>query len=192
MQVIAKSSAEENLKDAKELATLLQLIYTFPKPVIVLAQGVTLGGGIGLIAAADIAIVAKSAKFAFPEVKLGISPSVISPYVIAAIGARAARYYFFTAEEFNGNLAVQIGLAHQVVEANVLATTGESLAKQLLQLSSTTLTATKHLTHAVATQNISEKLIEYTTQHLVERRASAEGREGLTAFLEKRPPEWLK
>lgn len=190
MQKIAANSLEENKQDARQLADLMNLIYVFPKPVIVLAQGSVFGGGLGLLSAADIAVVAQDANFTFSEVKLGISPSVISPYVIKAIGERAARYYFLTAARFEAAEAHQIGLVHQVVAKEALKSVGVMLANELLKFSPAALTQTKQLTQNVSAQIFSEKLIELTVQHLVDGRNSASGKEGLAAFLEKRAPRW--
>ena len=136
MQKIAQSSPEENRQDAQNLATLMQMIYHFPKPVIVLAHGATLGGGLGLLTACDIAIAANNASFGFSEVRIGLTPSVISPYVLAAIGERAARYYFLTAERFGVEEAHRLGLIHRVVDEEGLKSTGLMIAGELLKNSS--------------------------------------------------------
>lgn len=190
MQKIAEVPKEDNLADAMQLAALLQLIYVFPKPVIVLAQGAIMGGGLGLISVCDIALVTTDASFSFSEVKLGISPSVVSPYVIAAIGERAARYYFLTGEKFAAEEALRIGLVHQVVAGDAAKNVTVTMANQLLKFSPAALAATKRLIRDVSSQVISKELIELTAKHLVDGRTSVAGREGLAAFLEKRPPEW--
>jgi methylglutaconyl-CoA hydratase len=190
MQKMAASSQDENVADATQLALLMHVIYTFPKPVVVLAQGATFGGGLGLIAAGDIVIASHDASFAFSEVKIGITPSVISPYVIAAIGERAARYYFLTAMRFSVNEAHHMGLVHQIVESEALTSTGLEVARALLTLSPTALSEAKSLVQHIARQPISKNLIQITAEHLARLRTSAEANEGLNAFLEKRSPQW--
>ena len=120
MQKVATLSADENYDDAEALADLLYQLHVFPKPTVVLAHGATLGGGLGLLTAADIAIAAPNAVFGLPEVKMGLVPSVISPYVIAAIGQRQAHYYFLTGEKFGAEKAADLGLIHQVTESDTL------------------------------------------------------------------------
>lgn len=188
MQVAAQSSFEENKQDAMLLASLLRLIYESKKPVIALAHGATLGGGLGLLAASDIAIAADNAAFAFSEVKIGITPSVISPYIIAALGERAARYYFITAERFGVEEAFHLGLIHQYTDLENLLSTGLSLAQRLLENSSHAMGEAKQLIQQVATQSISMNLADYTAEHLAKMRTTPEGREGMLAFSEKRPP----
>lgn len=191
MQKIAMESEDENYKDAQLLADLLYQLYTFPKPTIVLAHGTTLGGGMGLLAAADIAIAAKNASFGMPEVKMGITPSMISPYVISAIGERMAHYYFLTGDRFGADEAFRIGLIHQVTEVDALMSVGISVAQLLTQNGPHALQAAKQLIRNVAKQKITEALAQHTAEHLAELRTSAEAQEGLRAFLEKRKPTWI-
>jgi methylglutaconyl-CoA hydratase len=190
MHEVAQNSMEENKKDAMLLAKLLQMIYHSPKPVIVLAHGVSMGGGLGLISAADVAIAADNAVFAFTEVKIGITPSVISPYVVKAIGERAARYYFLTAERFHAQDAYRLGLVHQCVEVENVNAAGLSMAQQLLNNCSKAMSVAKELIHKVATENITPELADFTAEHLAKMRTTPEGREGLLSFSEKRPPRW--
>jgi methylglutaconyl-CoA hydratase len=190
MQVAAQMSFEENKKDTMLLTTLLQKIYHCPKPVIALIHGATLGGGLGIIAASDIAIAANTAVFAFSEVKIGITPSVISPYIIEAIGARMARYYFLTAERFDADTALKLNLIHQVVDRSVLNEIGKTLAKSMLQSSRHALSEAKKLIHNVTGEKINAHLAELTAEHLANIRTTPEGREGLLSFVEKRPPNW--
>lgn len=191
MQKIALGTDSENYDDAQLLADLLFALYSCPKPVIVLAQGAVLGGGLGVLAAADIAIVAKDASFGLPEVKIGITPSMISPYMIAAIGERAAHYYFLTGERFNAERALQLGLVHQIVDNAELVNVGLGLAKKMIENSPKALTAAKHLIRAVAKEQITSQLAQKTAEHLAELRATPEAQEGLKAFLEKRQPKWI-
>lgn len=192
MEKIAAGSYEENYDDAQLIADLMYQLYSFPKPTIVLAQGATLGGGLGLLSACDIAIAAKNTSFGFSEVKIGIVPSTISPYVIAAIGERAAHYYFLTGERFGVEEARRIGLIHQMTENEALLSTGMSVAKILLQNSPHALTAAKQLIRRVTKEKISEELGQKTAEHLANLRMTPEAQEGLRAFLEKRTPSWIK
>ena len=190
MQKIAAGSKEDNVQDALELATVMHRIYTFSKPVIVLAQGATLGGGLGLLAACDIAIAANNASFAFSEVKIGITPSVVSPYVIAAMGERAARYYFLTAARFGAHEAHRMGFIHQVVEPGELDSTGMTIANEILCNSRHAVSEVKNLMKRVAREEIDENLIQFTAEHLADMRSTPDAKEGLQSFLEKRAPVW--
>lgn len=191
MQKIATTSDDENYADAQSLADLLYTLYNFPKPTIVLAHGATLGGGLGLLSAADIAIAAKNTSFSLPEVKIGITPSMISPYVIAAIGERAAHYYFLTGERFGVDEARRLGLIHQIVESEALMSVGVTLAQSLLQSSPNALRAAKQLIRRVSKEKISQELAQKTAEHLAEIRRTPEAQEGLKAYLEKRKPSWV-
>lgn len=190
MQKIAVASQDENYDDAQLLADLMYQLHHFPKPTLVLAQGTTLGGGLGLLSACDIALAAENAIFGFSEVKIGIAPSIVSPYVIAAIGERVARYYFLTGERFDAKNAYRIGLVHQVTKADHLLATGKALAHTLLENSPHAMEAVKQLIRYVTAHDITEDLSQKTAQHLAEMRATTEAQEGLKAFLEKRKPKW--
>lgn len=190
MQKIAQSTEHENLIDASELALLLYTLHIFPKPTVALVHGMTLGGGLGLIACCDIAISSDNASFCFSETKIGLTPSVISPYIISAIGERAARYYFLTARKFAALRAKQLGLIHEVVAAERLLENGISLADELLKNSPHALSEAKKLITHVAPLKITTDLVEYTAKHLASMRAKPEAQEGLRAFLDKRAPEW--
>ena len=191
MQQIASGSYNENYDDAQCLADLLFQLYSFPKPTIVLAHGATLGGGLGLLCACDIAIASSNASFGFSEVKIGITPSTISPYVIAVIGERAAHYYFLTGERFGAEIAQRIGLIHQMTSQDALLSTGIMLAECLLQNSPYALMAAKQLIRYVAKEKISADLAQKTAEHLANLRTTPEAQEGLRAFLEKRSPNWI-
>lgn len=190
MQAVAKNSYEDNVADAQQLALLLNTLHTFPKPTIVLAHGITMGGGLGLIASCDIAIGSHSSQFCFPEVKIGLTPSVISPYIIAALGARITRYYFLTAAKFNAEEAKRIALLHELCPDNELKSTGIKLAEALLQNGPQALTEAKNLIATVTGVEISEEVMQFTAEHLAAMRSTAEAQEGLRAFLEKKEAKW--
>lgn len=185
MQQIATHTNQENVDDARQLATLLKTLRHLTKPTIAVIQGSAYGGSLGLIACCDIAISNSEANFCFSEVKIGLIPATISPYIIAAIGERQAGRYFLSAEVFSAIRAQEIGLIHQVVANENLQEAVENITEQLLKNSPCALTATKALL-----PTISEKMIEHTIQQLATIRSSKEGQEGLTAFLEKRKPKW--
>lgn len=190
MKAVGTYSPEENQRDAEILATLLYQLYSFPKPTIALAHGAVLGGGMGIISACDIAIAAKNASFGFPEVKMGIAPSTISPYVIAAIGERAAYYYFLTGVRFGAEEAVRIGLIQQMTDDTDLYKIGHALAQTLLLNGPKALVAIKHLIQGVTNEKLTPKISKLTAKHLADIRTSPEAQEGLKAFLEKRSPKW--
>ena len=190
MKKMSALSEEENKKDAELLADLLYELYTFPIPTMVLAQGVSLGGGLGLLAAADIVIAADDANFGFPEVKIGIVPFVVSPYVIAAIGKRNAHYYFLTGERFQSKEALRIGLIHKMAEPDRLLDTGMMIAKNIIQNGSYALSRAKTWIDEVANQVITPSLSHQTALELANIRKSPEAEEGLCSFLEKRKPKW--
>src|SRR3990167_2550715 len=190
MQKVTASSYDKNYDDAQLLADFLYQLYLFPKPTIVLAQGAVLGGGLGLLCACDIAIAADNTSFGFPESRMGLTPSCISPYVLAAIGARAARYYFMTGERFNATEALRVGLIHRIIKANVLVDSGLTLVKELLLNGPKALHAVKDLIQFIAREKITEALVQKTAEHFANIRSSPEAQEGLQAFLEKRKVKW--
>src|SRR5215470_1690695 len=182
-------SPSENEADAERMARMLRTIDICPHPVIALVQGAAIGGGVGLLAAADIAIAAEGAVFSLAEVKLGILPSVISPYVLRAVGPRIARDLFLTGDRFDAREAHRIGLVHQVVPAGGLEEAGKKKVASLLAAGPEAVGVAKRLIEQVAGKN-PEEVMPLTVKTIAERRASEEAREGLTAFLEKRPPSW--
>lgn len=192
MQKMANYSYEENLADAKKLAKLMYVLYSLQKPTIALVQGPAYGGGVGLVACCDIAIANPTANFCLSEVKIGLVPAVISPYVIKAIGERAARRYFLTAEKFTASEAQNLGLIHIIVPTEELQQKGDQLAKLLLNNSPQALTCAKQLIAEVTSRSLEQELIDITTKYIADIRISAEGQEGLKAFLEKREPQWQK
>jgi methylglutaconyl-CoA hydratase len=190
MKRTAGYTAAENEADALKMAEMLNRLDTFPKPTIALVQGAAMGGGVGLVAACDIAIAAEDAQFAFSEARLGLTPATISPYVIAAIGPRAARRYFLTAERFGAQQALDLGLVSAVVPAADLAEEANKLADILCQNSPGAMAEAKRLIADVTGRPIDAALRSDTAGRIARQRASVEGREGVAAFLEKRKPSW--
>jgi methylglutaconyl-CoA hydratase len=190
MKRMAGYTAAENEADALKMAEMLNRLDSFPKPTIALVQGAAMGGGVGLVAACDIAIAAEDAQFAFSEARLGLTPATISPYVIAAIGPRAARRYFFTAERFGAQQALHLGLVSAVVPAADLAGEASKLADILSQNSPGAMAEAKRLIADVTGRPIDAALRSDTAGRIARQRASVEGREGVAAFLEKRKPSW--
>ncbi len=190
MRRMAGASEAENEKDAKALAELMHRLNSLAKPTIALVQGAALGGGVGLVAACDLAVAAADAVFSLSEVRLGLIPSVISPYVLAAIGPRAARRYFLTAERFDAATAEHLGLVQAVVPADQLWTEGRRLAALIVQNPPLAMAEAKRLIADVAGRPIDAGLRAETARRIAKLRAGAEAREGVSAFLEKRRPRW--
>ena len=191
MRKMAAFTQDENLVDAGQLAKMLHTIYTCPQPVIARIQGDCYAGGVGLAAACDIAVAATSANFCLSEVKIGLIPATIAPYVIRAIGEQAARRYFVTAERFAAQEAHRIGLVHAVAPADLLDATVDEIARALLTAGPQAVREAKRLVREVAGVRLTEGLIADTVKRIAAIRASDEGREGVSAFLEKRKPRWL-
>ena len=191
MKRMAGYDYAENKADAMALAKLLNVINYLPKPTIALVQGAAFGGGVGLVSACDIAIGTERASFSLSEVKLGLIPGVISPYVVDAIGQRAARRYFQTAERFSAAEAHRLGLLHEVVtDEDALAEAGQRIVDALLAVGPKATAEAKDLVFAVD-RPLTEEVIEDTAERIARVRASDEGKEGVGAFLEKRKPAWL-
>ncbi len=195
MRLMADYTREENIADAGQLAAMLQSIYACPKPTIAAVQGDVFAGGMGLVAACDMAVSVRSATYCLSEVKLGLIPATISPYVIRAMGARAAHRYFLTAERFSAQEAQRIGFVHQLVDADdqhsALNTQVGELAQSLLRASPAAVKACKRLVQDVAGRAIDAALMAQTVECIADIRASDQGREGVAAFLQKRQPVWL-
>ena len=192
MKRAADYTPEENLRDANRLAELMATLNELAKPTIARVQGAAYGGGVGLIAACDIAVGTYDALFTLSEVKLGIVPAVISPYVLAAIGERYSRRYMLTAERFSAAEAYRIGLLHELVPGEEqLDEAIAEILESLLANGPHAQAECKELIRVVAGQPIDAQTIEETAQRITRVRASPEGREGLAAFLEKRAPNWL-
>ena len=190
MKRMAENDREANLADARALGGLLRRVARLPKPVIGLVHGAAFGGGAGLVACCDIAVAAESAVFSFSEVRLGLIPAVVSPYVVDAIGPRRARRYFLTGERFDAAEAHRIGLVHEVAPADGLEAAGERIVATLAANGPQATAAAKDLVAHVAHRPIDDALIEDTARRIADSRAGAEGREGIAAFLEKRRPAW--
>lgn len=193
MRRMAGYSNEQNLADAAGLAELMRTLDRLSKPTVAMVQGAAYGGGVGLVACCDVALAVGQASFCLSEVKLGLIPAVISPYLVAAIGSRAARRYFLTAEAFDAVEAQRIGLVHEVVvDQERLEDAAERLTAQLLKNGPAALSAAKDLLQRVSRGIVDDEMIADTAGRIAAIRATDEGREGLAAFLEKRPPAWIK
>ena len=190
MKRLGEASRAENRDNARELADLFHAIAWSPKPTIARVNGAAIGGGLGLVSACDIAIASSDAKFAASEVRLGLIPATIGPYVVRAIGARWARRLFQTAERITAAQAERIGLVHEAVEADALDARVESIVSDLLAGAPEAQHAAKELIDAVAGRPITAELIEYTAERIAAIRAQDEAKEGLSAYLEKRKPRW--
>lgn len=191
MQRMASYSFDDNLNDARGLAEMLQVLNTLSKPTIAKVQGAVFGGAVGLVSCCDMCVASRSASFCLSEVKIGLIPATISPYVIAAIGERASRRYFLSAERFSADVAFSIGLVSEICNPEQLDETLEVLSKHVLSNSPAAVTASKQLIADMTKKTIDTDLIEDSCHRIAAVRASAEGQEGLSAFLEKRTPQWL-
>jgi len=192
MRRMAGYDAAANLADASALAELLHRLDSLPQPVIAGVQGAALGGGAGLVCCCDMAVAADRATFAFSEVRLGLIPATISPYVVRAIGVRAARRYCLTGERFNASEAHRLGLVSEVVESSTLEETVQRLVEAVLESGPQAVRAAKQLVDEVAGREIDAELMAMTSRRIADMRGSPEGQEGLSAFLDKRPPGWKK
>lgn len=191
MKRAANNGLDDNLNDARALARMLRTLAEMQKPTIARIQGAALGGGMGLAVACDIAVASTTAVFATSEVKFGIIPSAISPYVLRAIGARQASRYFQSAERIDAARAREIGLVHEAVEPEQLDAKVQEIVDALLQGGPLAQSAAKDLIRAVNGQMVNETLVEETAHRIAHLRATPEAREGITAFLDKRPPNWI-
>lgn len=190
MRGMAAAGEAKNREDALALARLMRTLDGLPKPTIARVHGAAFGGGVGLVACCDIAIGVPEAKFGLTESKLGLLPAVISPYVIAAIGARQARRWFATAEIFDAAEALRIGLLHQVVSADALDAAVQRQIGLLLKAGPIAAATAKALVRAVAAHADGARHDADNAALIARLRVSPEGQEGLSAFLEKRPPAW--
>lgn len=190
MRRTADLGYEENVADAMKLGTLLGTLNDMAKPTVALVNGSAYGGGVGMVSCCDIAIASERAKFTLSEVKLGLIPATISPYVVRKISYSAARRYFLTAEIFDAQEARRLGLVHEVVASDDLEAKGQEMLNALALGGPEAQAASKELIFSVHEQPLDRSLIEWTATRIAEARASDEGKEGAQAFLEKRPPAW--
>lgn len=190
MRETAEFSVEENYADSGRLGRMLKLLNGLPKPVLGLINGHAFGGGVGLVACCDIAISSAAAKFSLSEVRLGLTPATISPYVVRKIGQSHARRYFLTAEVFDAVRAAEIGLVQIVTDGDALEAKGEEIIDLLLFGGPKAQAISKDLIFRVSDRTIDDDLIDWTSRLIADIRATDEGKEGASAFLEKRKPAW--
>ena len=191
MKRMAQYNYEDNLQDARLLAGMLRALHEMPQPTIARVQGGAYGGAVGLVSCCDMAVAAEAAKFALTEVKIGLIPATIGPYVMRAIGERASRRYFNTAESFTAKEAYRLGLVREVVDPDQLAVAVRALVDALLANGPGAVQAAKRLVTDLSGRLIDEALIEDTCERIAGIRVSEEGQDGLGAFLNKRSPRWL-
>jgi len=183
-------SFEQNLQESLEIAEVMHKIYTLPKPTIARVNGAAIGGGNGFLSACDIVVASEDAKFGLSEVKLGLVPAAISPYVILRIGEGRAREYFLTGERISAQRAYEIGLANRVVPADKLDEAVDAIVSALLSSGPRALASCKELIRSASRMTF-EEAKAYTARMIANLRVSQEGQEGMAAFLEKRKPNWL-
>lgn len=191
LREIIHYSFEQNLEESFQVAELLYKIFSLPKPTVAMVNGTAIGGGTGFIAACDIAIASEAAKFGLSEVKIGLIPAAISPYVIRKIGEGKAREYFLTGKRISARKALDIGLINEVVPADKLQDKIDEIMRLLLSSGPKALASCKELIQKVPLMSF-EEAKEYTARMIAELRVSEEGQEGMTAFLEKRKPAWVE
>lgn len=192
MQEAIKLAGRDNLEDTRRLAKMFATLNHCPKPVVGLVHGAVIGGGVGLTSICDYVIASKETVFSLAEVRLGIIPACIGPFVLAKIGESHARAYFMSAERFSAERALAIGLVHELADSpEALAAAGDRITKNLLQCGPNAMTAAKSLVRELKTKEFDESL-EYVARVLADLRVTPEGQEGLKAFLEKRKPNWIK
>lgn len=190
MKKMAGFSEAENRADAGRLAAMLAAVYRVSKPVIARVSGDAYAGGVGLVAASDIVVAVEGARFCLSEARLGLIAATIAPYVVRALGERASRRYFTTAEQFDCASAVRLGLVHEAVPADALDETVSRIAATLCANGPNAVRESKRLVLDVAGRPIDAALIDDTAERIARTRAGAEGREGVASFLEKRTPTW--
>nr|WP_174505846.1 enoyl-CoA hydratase/isomerase family protein [Acinetobacter sp. Marseille-Q1620] len=192
MKAQGEAELTDNEADALKLAQMLDALATLKQPAIARVHGAALGGGMGLASACDICIASTEAQFATSEVRLGLAPSTISPYVIRAIGARQASRYFLTAERISAKHAHDIGLVHEVTEPEHLDQEIQEIVEALLLGGANAQTASKQLIAMVSNQPVNNALLDKTARHIAHLRQSSEAKDGLNAFLNKQRPTWVK
>ncbi|MCC5812987.1 MAG: enoyl-CoA hydratase/isomerase family protein [Ectothiorhodospiraceae bacterium] len=192
MKRMAGYSREDNYRDAMALAELMETLDALTKPTIARVQGAAFGGGVGLVACCDIAIASDAASFCLSEVRLGLIPAAISPYVTKSVGEKQARRYFITAERFDAVEARRIGLVHEVVPADELNARIGELTAQMRGNGPLAMAAAKQLARDVSRAPVDRGMMDDTSRRIADIRVSPEGQEGIGAFLEKRKPAWTK
>ena len=188
---IVNYSFEQNLEESLQLAEVLYKIYVLPKPTIAMVNGTAIGGGTGFLSVCDMSVASEEAKFGLSEVKIGLVPAAIAPYVIRRIGESHAREYFLTGERISAKKALEIGLVNRVVPLEKLEKTVEELIPLLLTSGPEAIASCKELIRNVPNMSF-EEVKKYTARMIANLRVSEEGQEGMSAFLEKRKPEWVK
>ncbi|MGY5819983.1 enoyl-CoA hydratase-related protein [Vibrio chemaguriensis] len=191
MQSMADSTRQDNFVDAQNLARLMETLDSFPQPTIAVVQGSAYGGALGLICCSDIAIASQCANFCLSEVKLGLVPATIAPYVMRAMGNRQVRRYILSGEVISAEDAERFGIVHEVKEAKQLENAVDSVIKTLLLNSPDAMRKAKTLCHQCHQNPIDQQLIHYTSKLIADIRVSPQGQDGLQAFLEKRSPSWV-
>jgi methylglutaconyl-CoA hydratase len=191
MKRIAGFSMQENRTDARALADMLRTIYECPKPTIARVHGDAYAGGMGLVAACDVAFAAINANFCLSETRLGLIPATISPYVLRAMGVNAARRYFLTAERFDAAEAYRIGFVHDIAPPGELDTRVNTLLGALMETSANAVRETKLLVREIQGRSVDDTLLADTAERIATVRTSDDGKEGVRAFLEKRKPRWV-
>ncbi len=192
MQRTAEYAQEENYRDAMHMANMMNSLYSFPKPSVAVAHGAVYGGGVGLIACCDIVLAESSTVFSLSEVKLGLIPAVIGPYVVNAMGTRSAKRYILTGERFNASAACRSGLVHESIDAELLGESEAEIMRELLSCGPDAQKVAKSLVIEKFSPSMGEDIQEHTAALISKIRASEEGKEGVGAFLEKRSPAWRK
>lgn len=192
MRRMADYSEKENLEDANRVAQMWRTLANFPRPTLAVVHGNAFGGGVGLVACCDIAVASDGARFSLSEVKLGLIPATIGPYVVESIGPRQARRLFQTAERFDSETAMRFGLIHEVCPTERLDDAVDAFVSQLLENGPHAMAASKALVSAVAHKPIDDDVLADVAERIARQRAHPEGREGVAAFLGKRPPAWMR
>ena len=191
MKRMGEMNFEENRRDALVFGTMLNRLHALKKPTLARVHGAAFAGAMGLIAACDIAVASADAQFSVSEARLGLTPATISPYVLAAMGERAAHRYFLTAERFDAKEAHRIGFVHELAQTDALDGAVNAILEQLLQCAPGAQAVTKDLIRSVAHRSVTPELMQEMAGRIARARASEEGREGARAFLEKRPAAWV-
>ncbi len=192
MRRVAEYNFDQNVADASQLGILLKTINTLPKPTMALVHGNAFGGGVGLASCCDISIAEEGAQFCLSEVRIGLIPSIIAPYVIAAIGARQSRRYFMTAERIDAATALRIGLVHEVAKQGELDAVADKIISALWDGAPAAQARGKKVILEISKRKIDDEVIKFTVEQIAEARASVEGKEGLSAFLNKTEAGWKK